>query len=214
MKTIIIATGAALLAGAAAVAAVLTGGFIAGALAAGAAAGSLGVIIAREKATGTDPQLLQRAATQAESGRKLAIYERDTGFLAYWYLELRCMEECYRAVRYSHPLALMVVEPSPGHDEWTVQGEIAGLLRSSAREADLISYTGNGRFVAVMPETTRNGANKLAGRLRKGLPTIDVAVSAYPENGETLSDLLQAAVLQLDSASAASMPSHRIDRVA
>ena len=211
MKTIAIAIGAALLAAAAAVAAIITGGFIAGGLAAAAAAGSAAVVLTREKSTGTDPKLLQRAATQAESGRKLAIYERDTGFLAYWYLELRCMEECYRAVRYGHPLALMVVEPSPGNDEWTVQGEIAGLLRRSAREADLISYTGNGRFVAVMPETTLNGAGKLAERIKKGLPSIDVAVSAFPENGETLSDLLQAAVSQLDSSAA---PSSRIDRVA
>ena len=47
----------------------------------------------------TPSELLNRAVEEADRGRQLAIYDRDTGLMAKWYLILRCEEECYRAIR-------------------------------------------------------------------------------------------------------------------
>lgn len=206
------AAAGALFAGIAALLAIVQGSYIIAPVAALATIGCAATLLPRRDRNTTDPQLVQRAMTQAESGRKLAIYERDTGFFSYWYLELRCAEECYRAQRYGHPLALIVVEPSQGNDEWTVQGEIAGWLRRNAREADLIAYTGNGRFVSIMPETDRKGAKQLVSRLKKALSKADAAISLFPEDGETLADLLTTAVQGLDTPQPA--PDERAQRVA
>ncbi len=192
-----ITVGAAFLAALAAVLAIVEGNFIVALLAAFAAIGCLARLWPRDRQPATDSQLIQRAKAQAEAGRKLAIYERDTGLLAYWYLELRCMEECYRAKRYGHSLVLVVIEPSPGQNEWTVQGEIAGWLHKTSRETDLIAYTGNGRFLALMPETDPKAASRFVSRLKKAIPSADAAISSFPETGETLTDLLSAAVQQL-----------------
>ena len=53
---------------------------------------------------------LERKLTrQVEAGRKLVIYDQETGLLASWYLALRCEEECYRSRRYGRSLSLLVV---------------------------------------------------------------------------------------------------------
>lgn len=71
-------------------------------------------------------RLVDKAVQQAAEGRKLAIYERTTGLLAYWYLVMRGEEECARAARYKRPLSLLLIEPSPESNDWAVGGQLAG----------------------------------------------------------------------------------------
>jgi hypothetical protein len=40
---------------------------------------------------------LEKVSAQAEAGRRLAIYDRQTGLLAYWYIRHRFEEEAARA---------------------------------------------------------------------------------------------------------------------
>ena len=53
----------------------------------------------RFRARNGEPVDLEGLAKQVEEGRKLAIYDRETGLYAYWYLVLRGEDECARAPR-------------------------------------------------------------------------------------------------------------------
>lgn len=137
---------------------------------------------------------VEKAAEHAESGRKLVIYERETGLFAHWYIMLRCDEECYRARRYNHNLAVVVLEPARGNDEpWVAQDLLANWLRRQLRKADLASYVGNGSYVVLMPESTADVARAVVDRLRTEVEGIEVGLSSFPDDGQTFDELLSAA---------------------
>lgn len=137
--------------------------------------------------------LLQQAQERVLAGRKLVIYERDTGLFAYWFIALRCEEECYRAIRYDRPLSVAVIEPAPETDTWDATERITKALQEHLRKADLAGYLGNARFVMVLPETDRDGANGFINRLRGFVPDIQGGVSACPEDGGAFQQLYDAA---------------------
>ncbi len=140
-----------------------------------------------------DVALLEQAVGRADVGRKLVIYERETGLFAHWYIALRCDEECQRATRYQHNFTLITVEPSPESDAWTVQEAIATWLREHLRTTDLAAYVGNAGYVVLMPETPTAGAEVVAGRLRSGVEGAQVGVASSPEDAGDFEQLLAAA---------------------
>lgn len=181
---------------------VLGGAWVAAVLA-GAAAGLWTAIFLqghRRKSSGIEA-LVEKAAKEAETGRKLAIYERTTGLLAYWYVAVRCNEECERAARYKRPLAFLVVEPSPGKDDWATQGALIEWLRNGLRSTDIVGFCGNGRFIALMPETERTAAQGAIQRLRAQVPSVDTAMAGFPEDGNTFDELYESALQKLRAAS-------------
>jgi hypothetical protein len=183
---------------AACVVAVLSGAWVAAVLA-GAAAGLWIAIFLqghRRKSSGIEA-LVERAAKEAETGRKLAIYERTTGLLAYWYVAVRCNEECERAARYKRPMVFLVVEPSPGKDDWATQGALTEWLRNGLRVIDIVGYCGNGRFIALMPETERTAAQGVIERLRAQVPAADTAMAGFPEDGSNFDELYASALQKL-----------------
>ena len=137
--------------------------------------------------------LLQQAVDRADVGRKLVIYERETGLFAHWYIALRCDEECQRATRYQHKFSLITVEPAPDSDAWTVQEAIATWLREHLRNTDLAAYVGNAGYVVLMPETPSAGAEVVAGRLRSDVDGVEVGVASSPEDAADFEQLLAAA---------------------
>ena len=141
--------------------------------------------------------LLQQALERVEAGRKLVIYERDTGLFAYWFISLRCEEECYRALRYGRPLSVAVIEPAPDTESWEATDRITKTLQEHLRKADLAGYLGNGRFVMVLPETDRAGALLFVERVRGFVPDIQAGVSGCPEDGRTFSELYETAAARL-----------------
>ncbi len=141
--------------------------------------------------------LLQQAQERVAAGRKLVIYERDTGLFAYWFIALRCEEECYRAIRYDRPLSVAVIEPAPETDTWDAVERITKALQDYLRNADLAGYLGNARFVIVLPETDRDGAHGFLDRMRGFVPDIQGSVSACPEDGGTFQQLYDAAAQRL-----------------
>lgn len=147
----------------------------------------------------TNSALLERARSQAEQGRKLAIYDREMGHLAYWYLELRCGEECDRAKRYGYPLSVLVLEPGSSNEGWTVCEALSAWLTRNARSSDSIGYLGNGRFVLLMPYTDERGCNEFLSRLSAELRDVEYGVSSFPEDGLTLDALTAGAVQRLSS---------------
>lgn len=144
---------------------------------------------------------LERKLTrQIEAARKLVIYDQETGLLASWYLALRCEEECYRSRRYGRSLSILVVRAEAESEPWLVEGRLADWLRRHTRACDIVGHLGRGSFVAMMPETGFDGTALVAERLRRALPEAEVNISCYPQDGESLEELVAAAG-QADSAS-------------
>jgi GGDEF domain-containing protein len=141
--------------------------------------------------------LVKRAIPRVEAGRKLAMYDRETGLLAYWYISLRIEEECYRAARYSRPMTLLVAEPAPSTDAWEASARINQWLTKRARRSDVAGYVGNARYVILMPETRLDAARRVANRLRREVDGAQVGLSAYPVDGQSYDQLVATAVRRL-----------------
>ncbi|HXF50701.1 MAG TPA: hypothetical protein VNM43_03340 [Dehalococcoidia bacterium] len=140
----------------------------------------------REPARDLNPSLRKLA----DEGRKLAIYDRVTGLYAYWYLQMRAEEEMSRAGRYQKALSVASFWCSTKDAIERTTETLAGTLRAT----DLAAYLGNGHFVVLLPETNAEGAAIVVERVRErvGEGISGVAVQ-YPDDGETLSDLLETA---------------------
>ncbi len=197
-----IAGAAAAAAAATGVAALATGAWIAAGFSAATVAllAAFAVPSRRPRATTTDgaySALVRKMAEQAEAGRKLVIYERQTGLYAYWYLSLRCEEECDRSARYERTLTLLTIEPSAGSNAQAVQGQIGEWLRTRLRPVDLAAYAGNARYIALLPETGAQGADVVTGRLRRDVADIDVGVAVFPQDGVTFEKLYGGACARL-----------------
>ena len=151
----------------------------------------------RQRDPSTHDAFVEKLVEQAEGGRKLAIYDRDTGLFAYWYMTLRGEEECKRAARYERPLTFLIVEPSLESNAWAVQGSIALWLRQQLRAVDVAGHFGNGRFLILMSETDINSAQKTVARLCAEIGDAETALSALPEDGGTFEQLYAVALDRL-----------------
>jgi GGDEF domain-containing protein len=138
-------------------------------------------------------ELVEKAAREAETGRKLVIYERTTGLLAHWYLAMRADEECARAARYDAPLALAALEPQEGSNEWALQGLLTEWLAANLRASDLVGYIGNGRFLVLMIQTNEAAAEAVLTRLRNQVANVETGLSVFPADGTSFGELYPAA---------------------
>lgn len=133
---------------------------------------------------------LDEVVQTAQTGRKLAIYDRGTGLYAYWYLQLRGDEEISRARRYQKPLSLLSIW-APTQD---LVSALAEHLRDRRRDTDLAGYLNGGHFVLILCETSDEGAEIVRTRLRDGISEdLDVSFVTFPDDGETFDDLLERA---------------------
>lgn len=126
--------------------------------------------------------------------------------------------EIRRARRYGGPLSLIILDLDSfkqyndtwGHPAGDVRlREIADLLSAKVRDPDIVARYGGEEFAVVLPNTSKEGAIVLAERLRifaqenapvklkDGSPisgyTISLGVATFPEDADTLDDLLIAA---------------------
>lgn len=137
--------------------------------------------------------IVDKAVRLAEEGRKLVLFDTETGLFASWYVAMRCTEECYRAVRYKRPLSLLLISPLPGQELELVRAEVTDWLRRHRRRSDITGYLGKGSFVVLMPETDRSGATKVGSRLSRAVAGLKVGVSSYPDDGGNYEQLLESA---------------------
>ena len=139
----------------------------------------------------TSPSVIARLFAQTQAGKRLAIYDRQTGLFAHWYLQLRGEEECARAERYNHKLSLILIEPAilASSSAWEIRDQVGRWIQTQLRATDIAGYVGNGRFVVLAPEAGPKEANMLIRRIRALIPDIDVATVVFPDHAPTY-DLL------------------------
>jgi two-component system cell cycle response regulator len=132
------------------------------------------------------------------------------------YLHEVLRKETKRAVRSGRPLSLLFVDldgfkrinDAHGHLLGSrALVEAAAVIRSSARETDIVARFGGDEFAIVLPETGLEGARAVARRLRERIGryvfladrgpgsrlTASIGVATLPEAADSADDLLQAA---------------------
>ena len=182
---------------------------LAGAILAAAFAGATCLLVFGWLVTGLRlgspvPQAVIEVAVQrVEAGRKLVIYERETGLLAHWYIALRCEEECRRAERYKRSLTLSVIEPAASSKAWETHGQIAEWLGRELRTSDIAAYLGNGCFVVALPELGMAEAQALLARLHRDIAGVETGSASFPQDGSDFEALSGVARRRLSAATEA-----------
>jgi len=131
--------------------------------------------------------IFAKASLQAEAGRRLAIYDRVTGFLAPWYMRLRASEEWDRSVRYERPLSLLMIEaPDSERDK------LNSWLARERRKTDLVCRGADGAYFVLLTETDQKDASELAKRIISEFASIHLSSAGFPFEKERFESLLTA----------------------
>jgi PleD family two-component response regulator len=134
-----------------------------------------------------DP-LVEKASSQAEQGRRLAMYDRETGLLASWYVRQRFNEEAKRATRGDRQMSVILIE-APASETFDPIDTLVGWLRRKVRPYDLPTHLGGGSFLMVMPETSPENAEKVAARIAADVDGATTSISVYPDDALTFEEL-------------------------
>jgi GGDEF domain-containing protein len=128
-------------------------------------------------------------------GRRLAIYDRETGLYAHWYFTLRLEEEIARARRDGEGFALLLVESLRGRLDEDTERLLIERLRNGFRGTDLVAHIGNLRFVVLLASTDSVGANVVYQRMaREAMPCpVQIGLALFPDDGVDWRSLIEAA---------------------
>ncbi len=151
-------------------------------------------------------------AQRHEELQHLALTDGLTGLAnnrAFWE---NLQRELARAQRFSHPLALMVLEIDNFKRVNDVYGHLRGdealkavarVITGSSRAMDIGARVGGDEFALILPQTTKNDATVVARRLCTQVRqlkfeddvrlSISVGLAAYPEDGSSANALFAAA---------------------
>lgn len=152
------------------------------------------------------------------------IHDALTGLINRREFKVRLSTELERARRYSKPFALMMVDidnftlvnESWGH----VSGDealriVAVTLSREVRPVDTVVRYGNDDFVIILPEIGVDDALNTGERLRQCIEdheitllrgskpmhlTVSIGISIYPDDGESIEDLLENVTASLENA--------------
>jgi GGDEF domain-containing protein len=127
---------------------------------------------------------------QVEQGRRMAIFDLETGLLAEWYVMGRISEECARAKRHGSSFAVALLQVDRA--AITLAGEDALLewMRSRRRTTDLAGYVGGGRYLLLLPHTDGDQAEVVLRRAQEVCP-VKGAVAIYQRDGASVDELRQ-----------------------
>lgn len=171
--------------------------------------------------------LANQTAIAIENGKlfrraeQLAVTDDLTQVYNYRFLKMALRREVKRAARFSQKFSLLMIDvdnlkrynDQNGHLRGSeVLRQVAQILVREARSIDLVAKYGGDEFVAILPQTTREGACVLADRVKcavesaafplvaPGVITVSLGVATYPENGITAGELLESADIALYAA--------------
>ena len=130
----------------------------------------------------------------------------STGLYRWWVFRQRLAEEIARADRYQHSLVVVLLEPANLLADPTDEAyaRAAKAMRQSLRFSDFAGQFDEERFLALLPETDRAGAQAIGHRLLADLRSASdppvrwwgVFVS-YPEDGANPDALIDRAFMTL-----------------
>jgi diguanylate cyclase (GGDEF)-like protein len=146
----------------------------------------------------------------------LSIVDELTDSYNYRYFIQKFQEEKKRAVRYSLPLSIIMIDidwfkkfnDGYGHEIGNVVlRELAGVIKECIRDVDIFSRYGGEEFVVILPQTPLSEAQVIGERIRSQVEaavidtvtrgtvriTVSIGVSSYPENGRSEEELITVA---------------------
>ena len=156
--------------------------------------------------------------------REEGLRDQTTGVFNCRYPDVRLTEERRRTGRYGASTSVLYVdldEFKPVNDRFVHQTgnqvlrEVAGAMDGAMRSCDVLGRVGGDEFLAVLPQTNRHEARKVAERLRKAVENYvldlgdigkvdrvraNIGLAGFPANGDTLDEVLTAADSALYSA--------------
>ena len=144
--------------------------------------------------------VLQRVQSQVTRKTRPSIYDPGSNWYEAWYFALRLDEEIVRSRRYSHVMALVSLafsdlgaKISPQRVEF--KNTLSKVAETRLRQTDIPGVLEQDEIAVCLPQTDREGARIVAGRLAEALafyrPRFGLAV--YPADGVDAGDLLRAA---------------------
>ena len=143
---------------------------------------------------------LERIAAEADSDSVTARFtDAETGLYDGAFAGFKLDEELKRAVRFHHPLSLLLLDC--GVAQWprddglrrTILAEIAGIFLEECRDIDVLARFTETVFLFLLPGTGPDGAAVVAGRMVESLtarefsgdvtlqPSIGIATAPHPE---------------------------------
>ncbi|RMH70080.1 MAG: GGDEF domain-containing protein [Gemmatimonadetes bacterium] len=165
------------------------------------------------------------SAKQYEHVEKLARTDGLTGVSNHRYFKQRFAVEIERADRYEHELSLLVIDidrfkqinDTFGH----LTGDlllkmVANLLKRVTRNTDLLARYGGDEFMVLLVETPKVGAMRVVERILDGIHqmdfeavglqnqtlTLSIGVATFPEDAQSMLDLIEHADQALYTAKA------------
>ncbi|MHB0884407.1 MAG: GGDEF domain-containing protein [Bacillota bacterium] len=139
-----------------------------------------------------------------------------TGVYNRRFFRVRLAEEVARALRYNHPLSLIVVDidrfSSVNRERGRESGdrtlaEVALVLKAGIRACDIVARCGGEEFALILPETDTAGAHFLARRLRQKVAdhavwadgrtvppiTASLGIACFPQDCRTADEMFERA---------------------
>ncbi len=142
--------------------------------------------------------LVEKATQQAESGRRLVMFDRESGLYAFWYITQRFEQESDRSQRYNRPLSVILVEAKLDRTHRN-QDEVQEWLLQSLRTTDLTTHLGDGRYLALLIETEIEDAATLAARIAERFSNnVAIGLAGCPKDGVTLEQIQASAERRLN----------------
>ena len=148
---------------------------------------------------------------------ELAVTDPMTGLYNNRHFQQRLREEMTRAIRHGTPLALIMMDidnfkhynDTFGHPEGDeLLTRLAGILRETVREGDVVCRYGGEEFAIILPQTDAQEAFLVADRVRNaveecpfpgreqqphGKVTLSAGIAVYPVNASTVGELIKRA---------------------
>jgi len=163
----------------------------------------------------TQATLIIQNAMFVEINKELSITDELTQLFNFRYFKKCITDEFYRADRYNHPLSFLIADidffkhynDTNGHQAGNVVlNKIAQIIKSNTRPSDINARYGGEEFAVILLETSKQGAGIVAEKIRSqiestqfefgekqpnGKLTITIGVAAFPEDANSVEELIE-----------------------